>query len=94
MARCYRDESDPRTTELVGIVKEACLREGFIPTNIYLTGSRLFNLQSEKSDYDFLVTTKHGTGQIRIYDPCKIDIFVLNVEFLKCDIYSYREKNK
>lgn len=52
---------------------------------------RQLNLQDEKSDWDFLVIPQNGLGKIKIAEPCKIDIFVWNKEFLKCDIYNYKE---
>lgn len=89
MVRCNRNKSDPRTAELVEIVRKACIQSKIDPIYIWVCGSRLFNLDKDKSDWDFLVISKEQGCRVQLYEPCKIDIFVHTLEDIKWHIENY-----
>lgn len=89
MVECNRNEEDSRISELVEIVKDACRQRDIKPIYIWPCGSRLFNLQTCYSDYDFLVVPKSDGISVQLYEPCKIDIFVHTLENIKWHIENY-----
>lgn len=91
MVRCYGDKSDSRTTELVEVVRKACIQSRVEPIYIWICGSRLFNLNTGKSDWDFLIISKERGCRVQLYEPCKIDIFVHTLEDIKWHIENYNK---
>lgn len=89
MVECNRDKNDPRTTELVEVVRQACIQSKIEPSYIWICGSRLFGLSTNKSDWDFLVISEEQGCRVQLYEPCKIDIFVHTLEDIKWYIENY-----
>lgn len=93
MVECYGNKSDSRTTELVEVVRNACNESKVDPIYIWVCGSRLFDLNTDKSDWDFLVISKEQGCRVQLYKPCKIDIFVHTLEDMKWHIENYDKTN-
>lgn len=93
MVERYGNKSDPRTTELVEVVRKTCIQSRIEPIYIWTCGSRLFDLNTDKSDWDFLVISKEQDCRVQLYEPCKIDIFVHTLEDIKWHIENYDKTN-
>lgn len=89
MVECYGNKNDSRTTELVEVVRRACNQSKIESIYIWVCGSRLFGLNTDKSDWDFLVVSKEQSCRVQLYEPCKIDIFVHTLEDIKWHIENY-----
>lgn len=93
MVERYGNKSDPRTTELVEVVRKTCIQSRIEPIYIWMCGSRLFDLNTDKSDWDFWVISKEQDCRIQLYEPCKIDIFVHTLEDMRWHIENYDKTN-